>query len=204
MDAIIDFSGISKHIDTPVKRYSSGMYVRLGFAVASHLNCDILIADEVLAVGDLEFQKKAITKMGELSQEQGRTILFVSHNLVAVRALCNKGFVLEKGELISKTDDINVNLADYVKRNAHSSSTITFDKRNVDNSIEFFSIKVNGKDESLVDYAVGDILKIEIAGKTKIKQSISIELRLKSEIGAPLAYYSRGHFEKIEEIEDGD
>jgi len=204
LDAIIDFSGISKHIDTPVKRYSSGMYVRLGFAVASHLNCDILIADEVLAVGDLEFQKKAITKMGELSQEQGRTILFVSHNLVAVRALCNKGFVLEKGELISKTDDINVNLADYVKRNAHSSSTITFDKRNVDNSIEFFSIKVNGKDESLVDYAVGDILKIEIAGKTKIKQSISIELRLKSEIGAPLAYYSRGHFEKIEEIEDGD
>ncbi|MGP1415482.1 MAG: ABC transporter ATP-binding protein [Treponema sp.] len=204
LDAIIDFSGISKHIDTPVKRYSSGMAVRLGFAVASHLNCDILIADEVLAVGDLEFQKKALGKMGELSATQGRTILFVSHNLVAVKALCNKGFILEKGELVSKTDDIDVNLADYVKQNTHISETIPFDSKNIDRNIELFSIKVNGKSESIADYVAGDTLKIEIAGKTRIKQNISIELRLKSEMGAPLAYYNRGHFEKFEEIEVGD
>ena len=204
LDAIIEFSGISKHIDTPVKRYSSGMAVRLGFAVASHLNCDILIADEVLAVGDLEFQKKALAKMGELSATQGRTILFVSHNLVAVKALCNKGFILDKGEIISKTDDIDVNLAEYVKQNTQFSSTITFDRQNIDKNIEIFSIEVNGKNESLVDYIAGETLKVEIKGKTKIKQNISIELRLKSEMGAPLAYYNRGHFEKTEETAIGD
>ena len=204
LDAIIDFSGISRHIDTPVKRYSSGMAVRLGFAVASHLNCDILIADEVLAVGDLEFQKKALAKMGELSATEGRTILFVSHNLVAVKSLCNKGFILEKGELISKTDDIDVNLAEYVKQNTQVSSTIVFDKQNVDKNIEIFSISVNGKNESLVDYVAGETLKIEISGNTKIRQNISIELRLKSEIGAPLAYYNRGQFKKLEEIDAGD
>ena len=99
LDEIIDFSGIEKHIDTPVKRYSSGMYVRLAFAVAAHLDSDILIADEVLAVGDAEFQKKAIGKMSDLSTSQGRTVLFVSHNMAAVRKLCNTGIMLEKGRV---------------------------------------------------------------------------------------------------------
>jgi len=84
IDEIIDFSGIEQHIDTPVKRYSSGMYVRLAFAVAAHLDSEILIADEVLAVGDAEFQKKALGKMNELSTGQGRTVLFVSHNMAAI------------------------------------------------------------------------------------------------------------------------
>lgn len=100
LDEIIDFSGIEKHIDTPVKRYSSGMYVRLGFAVAAHLDSEILIADEVLAVGDAKFQQKAIGKMNRISAEQGRTVLFVSHNMQAVQSLCNKGVILEKGRLI--------------------------------------------------------------------------------------------------------
>lgn len=99
MDQIIEFSGIDKHIDTPVKRYSSGMYVRLGFAVAAHLDSQILIADEVLAVGDVKFQQKAIGKMSDISKEEGRTILFVSHNMQAVQALCNKGVFLEHGRL---------------------------------------------------------------------------------------------------------
>ena len=180
------------------------MAVRLGFAVASHLNCDILIADEVLAVGDLEFQKKALAKMGELSATEGRTILFVSHNLVAVKALCNKGFILEKGQLISKTDDIDENLAEYVKQNMQVANTITFDERNVDKNIKIFSVCVNGENKSVVDYIAGETLKIEIKGNTKIKQRISIELRIKSEIGAPLAYYNRGHFEKTEKIDVGD
>ena len=180
------------------------MAVRLGFAVASHLNCDILIADEVLAVGDLEFQKKALAKMGELSATEGRTILFVSHNLVAVKALCNKGFILEKGQLISKTDNIDENLTEYVRQNMQVASTIAFDERNVDKNIEVFSICVNGQSKSVVDYIAGETLKIEIKGNTKIKQCISIELRFKSEIGAPLAYYNRGNFEKIEKIDVGD
>lgn len=97
-DAIVDFSEIEKFLDTPVKRYSSGMYVRLAFAVAAHLDPDILVVDEVLAVGDAQFQKKCLGKMEEAGKE-GRTVLFVSHNLAAVRTLCNRGILLERGEL---------------------------------------------------------------------------------------------------------
>jgi len=100
LDEIVDFAGINKHLDTPVKRYSSGMMVRLGFAVAAHLDTDILIADEVLAVGDAEFQKKALGKMQDLSMGEGRTVLFVSHNMGAVRNLCNYGILLDKGKNI--------------------------------------------------------------------------------------------------------
>jgi len=99
-DEIVDFSGVERYIDTPVKRYSSGMYVRLAFAVAAHLESEILIVDEVLAVGDAEFQKKCLGKMGDVTKGEGRTILFVSHNLAAVNTLCNKGIVLEQGKLI--------------------------------------------------------------------------------------------------------
>jgi lipopolysaccharide transport system ATP-binding protein len=99
LDSIIEFSGIERHIDTPVKRYSSGMYVRLAFAVAAHLDSDILIADEVLAVGDAEFQKKALGKMQDLSTGEGRTVLFVSHNMQAVKNLCTTGILLEEGRV---------------------------------------------------------------------------------------------------------
>ena len=102
LDEIIDFSGVERYIDTPVKRYSSGMYVRLAFAVAAHLESEILIVDEVLAVGDAEFQKKCLGKMGEVSKGEGRTVLFVSHNMAAVQSLCNKGILLKNG-LIQKS-----------------------------------------------------------------------------------------------------
>jgi lipopolysaccharide transport system ATP-binding protein len=98
-DEIVDFSGVADFIDTPVKRYSSGMYVRLAFAVAAHLEPDILIVDEVLAVGDAEFQKKCMGKMQDVSSKQGRTILFVSHNMQAVMNLCNRVMLLEKGAM---------------------------------------------------------------------------------------------------------
>lgn len=97
LDEIIDFSGVERYIDTPVKRYSSGMYVRLAFAVAAHLESEILIVDEVLAVGDAEFQKKCLSKMGEVSKGEGRTVLFVSHNMAAVQSLCGKGLLLTDG-----------------------------------------------------------------------------------------------------------
>ena len=97
LDEIVDFSGCERYIDTPVKRYSSGMRVRLGFAVAAHLDPDILVVDEVLAVGDAEFQKKAIGKMQTISKGEGRTVLFVSHNMDSVRSLCRSGVVLKNG-----------------------------------------------------------------------------------------------------------
>lgn len=99
LDEIIDFSGCERYIDTPVKRYSSGMYVRLAFAVAAFLEPEILIVDEVLAVGDAEFQKKAIGKMQDISREGGRTVLFVSHNMAAVKQLCTRGIVLKHGKV---------------------------------------------------------------------------------------------------------
>lgn len=97
LDEIIDFAGVEKYIDTPVKRYSSGMYVRLAFAVAAHLEPEILIVDEVLAVGDAEFQKKCLGKMNDVNQKEGRTVLFVSHNMKAVEELCTKCILLNKG-----------------------------------------------------------------------------------------------------------
>lgn len=105
LDEIVAFSGCERYIDTPVKRYSSGMMVRLGFAVAAHLDPEILVVDEVLAVGDAEFQKKAIGKMKDVSQGEGRTVLFVSHNMDSVLNLCNHGIVLDKGQ-IAKTGNI--------------------------------------------------------------------------------------------------
>jgi len=98
-DEIVAFSGVERYIDTPVKRYSSGMYVRLAFAVAAHLESEILIVDEVLAVGDAEFQKKCLGKMSDVNHGEGKTVLFVSHNLSAIKSLCNKGVVLNNGLL---------------------------------------------------------------------------------------------------------
>jgi len=99
LDEIIDFSGVERYIDTPVKRYSSGMYVRLAFAVAAHLESEILIVDEVLAVGDAEFQKKCLGKMKEVSKSEGKTVLFVSHNIGAVVKLCDRGIILKNGTI---------------------------------------------------------------------------------------------------------
>ncbi len=98
-DEIVDFAGVEKFLDTPVKRYSSGMYVRLAFAVAAHLEPEVLVVDEVLAVGDAEFQKKCLGKMNDVSQKDGRTVLFVSHNMAAIKSLCSHAMVLENGSI---------------------------------------------------------------------------------------------------------
>ena len=100
-DEIVDFSGVERYIDTPVKRYSSGMYVRLAFAVAAHLESEIMIVDEVLAVGDAEFQKKCLGKMGDVSKGEGRTVLFVSHNMGAIEVLCNRSILLNSGLVVN-------------------------------------------------------------------------------------------------------
>lgn len=120
-DAIVDFAGVEKFLDTPVKRYSSGMYVRLAFAIAAHLNSEILIVDEVLAVGDIDFQKKCMGKMDEVSHKEGRTILFVSHNMGAISQLCNRIICMDKGHLTLDTPDVSAGIKQYM--NAYHEAT---------------------------------------------------------------------------------
>lgn len=113
-DEIVDFAGVERYIDTPVKRYSSGMYVRLAFAVAAHLEPEILIVDEVLAVGDAEFQKKCLGKMKDVSVNDGRTVLFVSHNMAAIQNLCTKALYMEQGRVLIDSPDVQTALNYYL------------------------------------------------------------------------------------------
>ncbi len=123
-DEIVDFSGVEQFIDTPVKRYSSGMYVRLAFAVAAHLDPEILIVDEVLAVGDAAFQKKCLGKMEEVTKGEGRTILFVSHNMGAVEQLCGSGILLEQGKIISSSNNIRDIIKKYLRPELTNTASI--------------------------------------------------------------------------------
>lgn len=124
-DEIVDFAGVERYIDTPVKRYSSGMTVRLAFAVAAHLDCEILIVDEVLAVGDAEFQQKCLGKMGGVIEKEGRTILFVSHDMNAVSKLCSKAMLMDRGA-IKRNDDVDSVIADYMNKNVEGKLTYEF------------------------------------------------------------------------------
>lgn len=137
-DAIVDFSGVEKFLDTPVKRYSSGMRVRLGFAVAAHLEPDVLIVDEVLAVGDAAFQQKCMGKMGEIAG-QGRTVLLVSHNMASIIGLCSEAIWLENGELRSQgtpSDIVREYLRETMSR-PHSNDLSDFPDRTGDD-VDFF------------------------------------------------------------------
>lgn len=169
IDKIIDFSGIEQYIDTPVKRYSSGMYVKLAFAVAAHLESEILIADEVLAVGDAAFQKKALDKMGELSTSEGRTVLFVSHNMSAVKGICNKGILLDKGQ-ISRTGDIQSVIEGYMEDSVNVKN-IDFEQVIAelpeDPSFRFLDIHIRQNGKDIVTY-VGNGSDIEIEMKYEV------------------------------------
>jgi lipopolysaccharide transport system ATP-binding protein len=150
LDEIVDFSGIERYIDTPVKRYSSGMYVRLAFAVAAYLESEILIVDEVLAVGDAEFQKKCLGKMGDVSKLEGRTILFVSHNMAAVSQLCSNGVLLQNGRVVLQAE-INKTISTYLSVNTSSTFYIAdvMDKSHKDAYFNEIRIVDNeGKDKS--------------------------------------------------------
>jgi ABC-type polysaccharide/polyol phosphate transport system ATPase subunit len=151
-DEIVEFSGVERYLDTPVKRYSSGMYVRLAFAVAAHLESEILVVDEVLAVGDAEFQKKCLGKMGDISSNDGRTILFVSHNLEMVQRLCSSSILLEHGGLkaVGKTEEI----LDLYKFNVDDQSG-TYINESIEGDIGILKIQIsdfdgNGKNQFCV------------------------------------------------------
>ena len=190
IDEIIDFSGCERYIDTPVKRYSSGMYVRLAFAVAAFLEPDILIIDEVLAVGDAEFQKKAIGKMQDISKQGGRTVLFVSHNMAAVKSLCTRGIVLEHGKM--KFDgDVHKALDIYAETSHSKNSKISFDyntKRSGNNKMEFISLEfLNQNSKSVQEFSIGDELNIVFKIKNNSKEIRSeIGIQIKSSDDMPI------------------
>ena len=148
LDAIVEFSGVEKFIDTPVKRYSSGMYVRLGFAVAAYLEPDILIVDEVLAVGDHDFQRKCIEKM-EDSSKQGRTIIFVSHNMHSVRKLCHNAILLDNGKNIAD-GPVNDVISKYLKDINPEKPIIEFPTQN-NVSVYTKKLIISDKDKSLTN-----------------------------------------------------
>lgn len=163
-DEIVAFSEIEKFLDTPVKRYSSGMYVRLAFAVAAHLEPDILIVDEVLAVGDAQFQRKCLGKMEDVSSKEGRTILFVSHQMGAVQNLCDKCLYLKNGELISfgKTEEV---IPEYLRASQDMMALRLHERkdRTGNGALRFhsFSLK-NRNSETLLAAHCGDYLNVEV------------------------------------------
>lgn len=147
-DEIVDFAGVERYIDTPVKRYSSGMYVRLAFGVAAHLESEILIVDEVLAVGDAEFQDKCLGKMQDISSKEGRTVLFVSHNLAAVDRLCSKAILVNRGKLAMEDSPKKV-IEEYLLKN-YIPGEITFKDNNF---LKFLSLKQMGDSLKIIcDY----------------------------------------------------
>ena len=164
LDEIIDFSGCERYLDTPVKRYSSGMIVRLGFAIAAHLEPEILVVDEVLAVGDAEFQKKAIGKMQDVSRGEGRTVLFVSHSMASLRHLCHHGILLEKGK-VECSGEINAVIDRYVESTIEDSELPISQMpraQHFDNWLRFTDMKFLNEANQEIIPRCGDYVKIRV------------------------------------------
>lgn len=194
-DAIVDFAEIEKFLDTPVKRYSSGMYVRLAFAVAAHLEPEILIVDEVLAVGDAEFQKKCLGKMEDVSKNEGRTVLFVSHNIQAVRKLTNVSIFLAGGILnfLGKTNEaVELYVASSEKNNSLQNVEYVSGEHVTIHSIKF----LNKEGNETNSYDINNLFLIELDFSTDGCKGLSIDLFLKDGVNfEKLALCSLVHFE---------
>ncbi|WP_353777941.1 ATP-binding cassette domain-containing protein [Winogradskyella sp. 3972H.M.0a.05] len=182
---IIDFSGCERYVDTPVKRYSSGMRVRLAFAVAAFLEPDILVVDEVLAVGDAEFQKKAINKMQDISRGDGRTVLFVSHNMAAVKSLCTRAVVLEHGK-ISFEGNTDQAINYYLNNNSEADSVKAVSKRSLEDfnneKLQVNAIQVFSEDEDDI-LALDKPITFSIVVNKKEAYQLDATLKLKDERG---------------------
>ena len=194
LDEIVDFSGCERYIDTPTKRYSSGMTVRLGFAIAAHLEPEILVVDEVLAVGDAEFQKKAIGKMQDVSRGEGRTVLFVSHNMASVRALCNSGIVLQNGSVFFQ-GKVNDAIDEYMRTSLPELNHIPLDEvpreRTCSGLIRFVSMKfLNNHDEEINPHC-GQYLRVkfEIDVKSPGFNSCRLSFGIRDIYGSPLVSF---------------
>lgn len=195
LDEIIDFAGVARYIDTPVKRYSSGMTVRLGFAVAAFMEPEILVVDEVLAVGDAEFQKKAIGKMQDVSKGEGRTVLFVSHNMAAVRSLCQKGVVLKDGmmEFYGTAEEA---VGHYLNQSTQREVKLIKDyigKRKPYLKID--DITINGTNLNSTTLHHGQThLDVIIKGETQETMNCEVKLILKKTDGTPMASLIEGRY----------
>jgi ABC-type polysaccharide/polyol phosphate transport system, ATPase component len=194
-DEIVDFAGVERYIDTPVKRYSSGMTVRLGFAVAAFLEPEILVVDEVLAVGDAEFQKKAIGKMQDVSRGDGRTVLFVSHNMSSIRMLCRRGILLSNGT-IEMTGNINQTIDSYLSSQIRTNTTFLSNISYKADYIRILHLIINSKtDNPILLTSANNTLNIKISGILLQAQNIAVELRIFDKDQNPLAFYSPFHYE---------
>ena len=194
-DEIVDFAGVAKYVDTPVKRYSSGMMVRLGFAIAAHLEPEILVVDEVLAVGDAEFQKKAIGKMQDVSKGEGRTVLFVSHNMAAVRSLCTRGIMLKNG-IVDYIGNIPDTLDHYLKIDDCAKKEKIIDNvKYTKSSLKITNIEINGTalSESTIQSNQRE-LTVKIEGHSREELNYDIMLILRNKDGMPYATYAKGHY----------
>lgn len=197
-DEIVDFAEIEKFLDTPVKRYSSGMYVRLAFAVAAHLEPEILIVDEVLAVGDIQFQNKCLGKMDDVSKKDGRTVIFVSHNMSAIRALCNRGILLKRGQ-IAIDGEIDAVIDDYMQENQSAKSNVySVEKKSINPFFEKIELLT-----PIIQY--NEDVRLNISIRSGISTQFGIELELHDERGQKISYSStapmQGELEKITENE---
>jgi lipopolysaccharide transport system ATP-binding protein len=199
LDEIIDFSGCERYIDTPVKRYSSGMYVRLAFAVAAFLEPDILIIDEVLAVGDAEFQKKAIGKMQDISKGEGRTVLFVSHNMAAVETLCTRVISMENGSICGNGNPTKI-ISDYLQSSSFSERKISFetiDKAKGNENIKILYAAIENASaldkEEIIDVTSAVDFRMKIVNQTN-QERISIGYDLRT-IKGDVVFGSGGKFD---------
>jgi lipopolysaccharide transport system ATP-binding protein len=202
IDEIIEFAGILKYVDTPVKRYSSGMKVRLGFAVAAYLEPEILIVDEVLAVGDVEFQKRAIGKMQDITKNGGRTVLFVSHNLSSIEQLCSKSILMQDGMLVAYDDTEEV-IKQYISVNYGGGDDPAEHQDEVVENPYFMLTNYrildgNGKEINAPVSAENDSIYVEIEGDLKVDiNGLSIGFILKDEMEN--VYINNRHIDMLEE-----
>lgn len=189
-DEIVDFADIEKFLDTPVKRYSSGMYVRLAFAVAAHLEPEILVVDEVLAVGDSQFQKKCLGKMQEVSNNEGRTVLFVSHNIAAIQQLCTTGLLLENG-MVTANGTITEVLDIYTSSASSTGASVSFydtTKRSGTKAIQFSRINIFDDTKQMRnEFSIGENIEfvLEIMNSFAEK-NVELAIQIKSSDGMPI------------------
>jgi len=192
LDEIVDFSGCERYIDTPVKRYSSGMMVRLGFAVAAHLDPEILVVDEVLAVGDAEFQKKAIGKMQDVSQEEGRTVLFVSHNMASIKQLCQSGVLLDKGQVVYRGSAADT-VGEYLRAtDVDVQGGVVMRIHALSRSIRIDEVLVNGAKNSMLRFVGNEkkTVSFSIKGTLLVDMNISVEVFMYDRNDTLIAGYS--------------
>ena len=190
MDEIIAFSEVGDFIDTPVKRYSSGMFVKLAFSVAAHLDSEIMIMDEVLAVGDMKFQKKCLTKMRQAAQRDGKTVLYVSHNMATIRDLCDRCIVLDKGKVVFD-GDVDEAIALYLSTKSQTSDFVDYSTFKRDNwfkrdNLRLQSVQVQVPSVEAIERSQPVRMRFVIKAKESAG-AVGLRFEVRDEVGNPLA-----------------